>query len=131
MHQGMECSLKKYEVTFVSTSTRLTGHKPRPLTDTVSQTPAGMRVKLILRPLPSSNGGNGYTLLIHLSLNAWVPPPSLVELFCQPALEKKGSRSKEASGGDQGAPGGCKNPVCYEAHLELVGALLGRGQFER
>eukprot|EP00903_Cladosiphon_okamuranus_P005962 g5886.t1 len=42
----------------------------------------------------------------------------------------KGTLS-EAASSDQGGPGSCKNPVCYEAHLELVGVSLGHGQFAR
>ena len=37
----------------------------------------------------------------------------------------------EALSSNQGDPGSCKNPVCREAHLELAGVLLERGQFER
>eukprot|EP00752_Nemacystus_decipiens_P018735 g16797.t1 len=38
----------------------------------------------------------------------------------------------EAESIDEVGPGSCnKHPVCYEAHLELVGVLLERGRFER
>lgn len=33
--------------------------------------------------------------------------------------------------GENIGPGSCTNSVCYEAHLELAGALLARGRFER
>lgn len=39
--------------------------------------------------------------------------------------------SKGAIKADLGDANSCESPVCYEAHMELVSALLERGQFER